>query len=276
MMKNLIIAIFLLMASMVQAQDVLTPEQQLEKAKQEAKAAQEAYEKAKKAAEQASDAIKKKNSQTGANAQPKKSSGWTIPSSSTFTNKQSTSKNNESAQKPTYPNNFKEDPKYLEGAVPEDADKKVVFTLDLNVPNKSGQEIYDIAYKYLDDLAHQENQIQSRVLLTNTDEKIIVARYSEWLAFSRSFLSLDQTQFNYTLIATCSDNHFQLTLSRIYYLYEQGRPSHMEISAENWITDKLALTKKKNDLKNGSSKFRRKTIDRKDEIFEQISTLLKQ
>ena len=46
---------------------------------------------------------------------------------------------------------------YMAGAVPV-TDGKVAFTLDLNVPGKSAQEIYDIAYQYLGSLTTDENQ----------------------------------------------------------------------------------------------------------------------
>ena len=41
------------------------------------------------------------------------------------------------------------------------------------------------------------------------------------------------------------------------------------------IIDKVALTKKKNDLAKIFGKFRKKTIDRKDQIFSEITALVK-
>ena len=49
----------------------------------------------------------------------------------------------------------------------------------------------------------------------------------------------------------------------------------MEVNAEEWITDENALNKAKTKLLKYSGKFRRKTIDRKDEIFENITNALK-
>ena len=45
--------------------------------------------------------------------------------------------------------------------------------------------------------------------------------------------------------------------------------------AEEWITDENALNKKKDNLSKYSGKFRRKTIDRKDNIFETLLEALK-
>ena len=44
---------------------------------------------------------------------------------------------------------------------------------------------------------------------------------------------------------------------------------------EEVIIDKVALTKKKNDLARIFGKFRKKTIDRKDQIFSEIAALVK-
>ena len=48
----------------------------------------------------------------------------------------------------------------------------------------------------------------------------------------------------------------------------------MSVKADEWITDKYALNKKKTKLLKGSGKFRRKTIDRKDNIFGKICKAL--
>ena len=45
-------------------------------------------------------------------------------------------------------------------------------------------------------------------------------------------------------------------------------------SAEEWITDDNAVNKKNTRLYPGTAKFRRKTIDRKDMLFETIKNML--
>ena len=315
-MKKFVIAILLAMPLIMQAQTVLTPEQQLEKAKQEAQAAKEAVKEAKKAAKRAAaeakkaakdkakqaekarieaeierankeaarykmeaERIRKEARQTVEDAQKAvagSSSGWSIPdNSANESNQRSSSQQQSVSSKVTMPKTDKYDSKYLEGGVPQDADGKVVFTLDFKAPGKTAKQIYDITYQYLDELTKGENQIKSHIALVNQEQNIIAARYTEWLEFSKSFLSLDRTEFDYTLIAKCTDNHLELTMSRIHYDYEKGRPTHMSVSADEWITDEVAINKKKNRLRPLSSKFRRNTIDRKDEIFSQISYRLR-
>ena len=164
--------------------------------------------------------------------------------------------------------------KYIQpGAVPE-VDGKVIFTLELDVPGKNAQQIYDRMNNTLDGLAKKENQINSGILLVNKEEHIIAAKYSEWLEFTRNFFVLDRTEFNYTIIATCKDNHLTMNLERITYNYEEGRETGFMLPAEKLITDEYALNKKKTKLKPTFSKFRRNTIDRKDEIFQEVKDRL--
>ena len=169
-----------------------------------------------------------------------------------------------------------EDPKYLAGAIPM-VDGKIVFTLDQDVPGKSAQQIYDIIYNVLSEMTKEEGQFkESQVALVNKQDHIIAARFKEWLVFQNTFLSLDRTVFNYTVIATCTDGHANVTISRMSYQYEQDRTDTqgIETVAEEWITDESALNKKKTKLAKYTGKFRRKTIDRKDNIFENITTAL--
>jgi len=159
---------------------------------------------------------------------------------------------------------------YLKGAVPE-IDGKVVFTLDRDVPGMSADSIYNRVYAYMETLTRQPNQHDiSRIALVNKSRHIIAARMKEDLVFSSSFLSLDQTVFNYMLIATCTDQHIHLTMDRLSYEYEMDRSTGFSETAEELITDKKALNKKETKLVRGLAKFRRKTIDRKNDIFEGI------
>lgn len=171
---------------------------------------------------------------------------------------------------------LKEDPKYLEGAVTTDENGKVYFEMTTDAKGKSAQQIYDIVYRYMGQLTQGENNIASRVALVNPSEHIIANAMDEWLVFSASFISLDRSEFKYNLIATIKDNYLKLTLSRINYSYEADRSTGFKEPAEKVITDKVALTKKKNDLAKIFGKFRKGTIDRKDQIFNELSALVKQ
>ena len=161
-------------------------------------------------------------------------------------------------------------------------DGKVTFTLDKDVAGKSADEIYGIVYSFLEKMTQQSNQVQnindkSRIALINKSEHTIVAKFKEWLVFKNTALALDRTVFSYTIIAKATDGHLNLTLSRISYQYEMDRTDTegMNVTAEEWITDEEALNKKETGLNRMSAKFRIKTIDRKDNIFDTISNALR-
>ena len=64
-------------------------------------------------------------------------------------------------------------------------------------------------------------------------------------------------------------------MSRIYYRYEEEQNDGGRVyKAEEWITDDNALNRKKTRLLPLSAKFRRKTIDRKDQIFDTIEKMV--
>ena len=170
----------------------------------------------------------------------------------------------------------KTNPHYLEGAIPT-VDGKIVFTLDKDFEGCNAQKIYDTVYDILYNMTNESNQFeQSKISLVNKNEHIIVARFKEWMVFQKKALITDQTIFNYTVIAKCSDNHLNLTLSHIGYVYEtdENGENGTAMNAEQCISDEFALTRTKKKLSKYYGKFRRMTIERKDEIFNNISTAI--
>lgn len=290
----------LLLPMMAQAQTVLTEEQQLEQAQKQLEAAKKALEIAKLKAEAArlkaqTDSINKAAEEAEKQAkaledapksqansaktevpaptvakEPTTKTGWVVPTA--------VAAKKEEPKKTTLSNGvvLKEDPKYLEGAVTLNAEGKVEFTTETNANGKTADQIYNIVYQYMSELTQGENNIASRVALVNKDEHVIANTMDEWLVFSASFISLDRSEFRYNLVANITDNHLKLTLGRIVYNYEEGRSTGFKETAENVITDKYALTKKKNDLAKIYGKFRRLTIDRKDQIFSDLTKLVKE
>lgn len=316
----------------VQAQSVLTPQQQLEEAQKELEEAKKAVEEAKQKAEAAkkkaeaeaakqkaaAEAAKKKaeeeakrkaaeeakakaekiqqqikeaeaetarlkaeaarlnaeaNGAAATTATPapattaSQGSGWVIP---TATKKET--------PKPAAQVNgakLKEDPKYLEGAITFDELGKIVFDTEIEAPGKSATQLYDLVFDYMSGLTQDKESKASRMALVNKDEHIIANAMDEWLVFSNSFISLDRTECKYNLIAKITDGKVSLSINHINYIYEEGRQTGFKLPAEEVIIDKVALTKKKNDLARIFGKFRKKTIDRKDQIFSEIAALVK-
>ncbi len=316
-MKKIFISILMLIPALtMQAQNVLTPEQQLEKAQKELEEAKKALEAAKAQAEAAkvkaeAEKVKAEAEKTKAEAERlkaeaermkqeaeklKKNAENSVPATKLVpaTKKENTTETSEGAgwvvptvteeieekkvEKTAEGVVLKEDPKYLAGAIQLNAEGKVEFVLDTQASGKSADEIYNIVFQYMSKLIKNEQNINSRIALVNRNnknEQIIACIMDEWFVFNQSFISLDRSETKYQLVATISDNHLHLSMTRIVFNYEEGRSTGFKEPAENVITDKYALTKKKNDLAKIYGKFRRGTIDRKDQIFNNLTKLVR-
>lgn len=166
------------------------------------------------------------------------------------------------------------DAKYLApNAVPE-VDGKVEWQTTLYAEGKSADEIYDILLQQLIKMTKEPNQYQNSVVaLEDRANHKIGAVFHEWLVFKNNTLSLDRTILNYQIHVTTRDGEADVSMQRITFDYEPER-SKLHYTAEEWITDKYAVNKKHTKLYPVSAKFRRKTIDRKDFIFNKFNTLL--
>jgi colicin import membrane protein len=163
--------------------------------------------------------------------------------------------------------------KYLRGAVPL-VNGKVVFSQTIDAPGKTAGQIFDIVKAYLNKMIGEKIQINSLLVIDDPASHTVGGRFEEWLVFKKNAIVLDQTRFIYTVEAKCYDGKAELELTNIRYLYEEERkPQHLK--AEDWITDDNAVNKKNTRLYPITGKFRRKTIDRKDFIFNKIESLLK-
>ena len=165
------------------------------------------------------------------------------------------------------------DAKYLKGAVTE-VDGKVVFSKTINAPGKTADQVFDIVKAYITKMTGEKNQEVARSVVDDKEKHELGATFNEWLVFKSSPIMLDQTRMLYALKVNCMDGKAEVTMSNIRYIYEENRdPKHY--TAEEWISDKEALNKKGTRLLPLSGKFRRKTIDRKDFLFNKFERLLK-
>lgn len=166
------------------------------------------------------------------------------------------------------------DAKYLlPGAVPI-CDGKVCFETTIQAPGKTADQIYHILLKQLTKMTKESNQLKnSLVAIQDSNRYQLGAVFHEWLVFKNSSLSLDQTQFHFRILANCADGKAEIKISHIFYDYDVERKP-IRYSAEEWITDKFSVNKKRTKLYPISGKFRRKTIDRKDFIFKKLDTIL--
>lgn len=159
----------------------------------------------------------------------------------------------------------RDDSHYLAGAVPEQ-NGRVVFSKVYVVNGMSKDVIYDKLLKYLTARMAQAENPLSRVAYANKDEGVIAALGNEWMVFSKSALSLDRSGITYQLTATCSEGKCQVVISKINFTYREKE----KYTAEEWITDKIALNKDKTKLIRGIAKWRRHTVDLCDDFFTDI------
>ncbi len=163
-------------------------------------------------------------------------------------------------------------PRYLVGAVPE-VDGEVEWELDMDVPGKPAERIYESMLSCLDALTKEPNQIPgSNISLVDKENHAIVASIKEWLVFRDSFISIDRAKFFYTLFVTCGDGHLNVKMQRASYKYdeENGKGGYF-YKAEEIITDSKCLNKSGTKVAPGFAKFRKRTIERKDALFGMIA-----
>ena len=141
------------------------------------------------------------------------------------------------------------DAKYLvENAVPM-VDGRVCWKTTINAPGKSAQQVYDILLAQLNKMVNEENQLMERSKVAIQDQAThqLGATFHEWLVFKNTALSLDRTVLNFQLIVECSDGKADVQMTRVSYDYELERdPIHY--TAEEWISDKYAVNKKRTKL----------------------------
>ena len=131
--------------------------------------------------------------------------------------------------------------KYMAGAVPVNASGFVYFDKDYKAEGKTRLELFQLL-------------------------RIIAASMEEYLYFKRKAWTMDRVRFYYQLIFRIDDGKFNVEMRNIRYIYDD-MPNQQTYRAEKWITDEEAMNKAKTKLLKIPGKFRRFTIDRKDEIF---------
>lgn len=162
------------------------------------------------------------------------------------------------------------DPKYLQGAVTEE-NGYVVFRHTYECPGKDRQQIFDALETYTRSLVKSKVSLpQSRITQLTPEDGTIAASMEETLTFKSTNWVLDTARFFYQVVFLAENGRFEVMLRRIHYIYEvnDGPDIVTNYPAEEWITDRAALSRKGKLTRVSGKKFRRCTIDRKDEIFQ--------
>ena len=169
--------------------------------------------------------------------------------------------------------NAQTDAKYLEGAIIL-KDGKVTFSSEMVTPAMTKEQIYETILNWANKRFQPTEKMNARVLFQNPEEGSIAIGGEEYLVFSNSALALDRTRIYYQMKITCEYGKSNIEMSRIRYWYDEARNGGEKYEAENWIVDEWGLNKSKTKLAPICGKFRKKTIDLKDELFMEIQSVL--
>lgn len=175
---------------------------------------------------------------------------------------------------------------YMQGAVPE-FNGKVVFNKHIEAAGKSKGALYkkmlqwasfrfnpETEYGKWPNADYFKNTEYARVLKAEEENGLLKIQGNEDMIFTNKALAKDMAIASYILTLNCTDGGIDVEMSNISYTYSlSDTPERIE--AEDWITDKEAFNKK-GQLSKGSGKFRVKTIDLKDSLFEEIEAAAKQ
>jgi hypothetical protein len=163
------------------------------------------------------------------------------------------------------------DKKYLSGAVPE-VKGKVVFSKSFDLPGVQQLEIYKRALAWAE--ANYDKKGNRQLLYAGEEDFIISCRGHDEIIFHSRAFSLDKTDIFYQLNIYCKDDSCQAEIRSIHYKYPGAAPDEFDVyKAETWITDKEAI-RKKTKLYKINGKFRIKTIDLVDDIFNCLEKAL--
>ena len=182
--------------------------------------------------------------------------------------------------------NFFNTPNYYEtkGKVPV-VDGKVKFIANYSIPEKNKDEIYETLESWAkvrfnanieegkwNDSCYIHNYEKAGLSMLDKGNGVIVCVGDEEIVFRSTALERDATRIQYTLYITIKDGSINADVRNISYIYDfTTTPSR--VTAEKWITDKYGLNKK-GKLAKYSGKFRAKTVDLADLLFEQIRKIV--
>jgi hypothetical protein len=163
-----------------------------------------------------------------------------------------------------------DDSKYLAGAVPE-VEGKVVFSKTWELPGTSQEVLFARMDSWMKARLAKNDNETSRVVFTDPALGQVAGLGNEWMVFSSTALSLDRTRIYYQLIAYCSPGKCTLDIEKVRFTYREGKENY---TAEEWVTDKMALNKAQTKLVRGLAKWRRKTVDFADAMFADAGAAL--
>ena len=165
-----------------------------------------------------------------------------------------------------------EESAYATGAVPV-VNGKVTFEETIEAKGLTTQEIGERVNQWI-----TERYVKPTVIsVKRFDSEIpgtIIIKGEEYITFKSTAFVLNRARMYYYLTLTPGDGNCLFNLSRITYWYDdEDEKGGIKMIAEEWITDENAFNKK-GKMKRFEGKFRRKTIDLKELLVEELTKAL--
>ena len=166
-----------------------------------------------------------------------------------------------------------QDPKYGKGAVPEDENGNVYFTQVVDIPEGMSADVcYEILFNWAKGRFAQPYAQAGRILNDDANTRRFIFHVDQIIVFKSTALVGDESKISYNFSVAVKDGKYTMTMTDIKYRYEEGREGGGKVfPAEDWITDKEAYNRKGTKFLKSTGKFRIKTIDLKDLLFQKAT-----
>ena len=163
-----------------------------------------------------------------------------------------------------------QDPKYGKGAVPVDENGMVCFSQANDVPaGMTEDQCYELLLNWAKGRFALPYANAGRILNEDAQARRFIFHVDQMIHFKSTPLSADESKISYNFSVSVKDGKYSMKMTDIKYRYEEGREGGGKIfPAEDWITDKEAYNRKGTKFLKSTGKFRIKTIDLKDILFQ--------
>ena len=135
-------------------------------------------------------------------------------------------------------------------------------------------ESYKRISEWADVRFNKPNVIVSKFTAQDEANQTLSLTAEEYIVFTNRFFVLDRTRVNYWVEIQCTDAAVTLKMTRINYWYEEEREGGLRFSAEDFITDSQAFSKRGDKLLKEQGKFRKGTIDFFARLVEEMNEAL--
>lgn len=166
-----------------------------------------------------------------------------------------------------------QDPKYGKGAVPQDENGDVYFSQTVQIPDgMSADQCYEVLMNWAKGRFALPYAQAGRILNEDASTHRFIFHVDQMIVFKSTAFVADESKISYNFAVSVKDDQFTMKITDIKYRYEEGREGGGKIfPAEDWITDKEAYNRKGTKFLKSTGKFRIKTIDLKDILFQKAT-----